>query len=220
MRLLKFSFEVIYVKGTELMMLILCQELLIPSQLSLMQMQLMMPHFIYTISCLTITNIFSKTHTNRKTKPFCSKHCNNHEWPSTWKDCPIKLWRFWIHHDDLTKINVILKGSRIDIPPLLQLDILQCILEGPYWEEKCKWRAQKVLFWPQMNKNVKAMWQKCKTCSKYAPSKPKELMILHEVPTYPWQKLGTDLFKLIKVIWLLQIIIHYGQMFTCLHACK
>ena len=97
---------------------------------------------------------------------------------------------------------------------------IQCILEGPFWEEKCKWRAQKVLFWPQMNKNVKAMWQKCKTCSKYAPSKPKELMILHEVPTYPWQKLGTDLFKLIKVIWLLQIIIHYGQMFTCLHACK
>ena len=136
------------------------------------------------------------------------------------KDCPIKLWRFWIHHDDLTKINVILKGSRIVIPPLLQLDILQCILEGPFWEEKCKWRAQKVLFWPQMNKNIKVMWQKCKTCSKYAPSKPKELMILHEVPTYPWQKLGTDLFKPIKVTWLLQIIIHYGQMFICLHASK
>ena len=39
------------------------------------------------------------------------------------------------------------------------------------------------------------MVEKCSTCIKYQPKQRSEPLQPHEIPNYPWQKIGTDLFS-------------------------
>ena len=40
------------------------------------------------------------------------------------------------------------------------------------------------------------MVNKCSACLKHKPSKPKEPLQPHSIPTRPWEKVGSDLFQL------------------------
>ena len=49
--------------------------------------------------------------------------------------------------------------------------------------------------WPGLNNQIEQVIQQCETCLRYMPAKPKELLLPHEVPSHPWQKIGSDLFQ-------------------------
>ena len=55
--------------------------------------------------------------------------------------------------------------------------------------------ARQSVFWPGLNNQIEQMIRQCETCVKYLPSNVKEPLQPHEIPTRPWQKLGTDLFQ-------------------------
>ena len=45
-----------------------------------------------------------------------------------------------------------------------------------------------------MNAEITDFIQKCDTCMAYQSNQPKEPLICHEVPSRPWEKIGTDIF--------------------------
>ena len=117
-------------------------------------------------------------------------------WPNTRKECPNNAQPYWDFRGDITKIKgLMLYRDRIIIPKVLRNEILTKIHEGHLGMDKCKRRARQSVFWPGLNNQIEQMVQRCETCLKYLPSKVKEPLQPHEVPTRPWQKLGTDLFS-------------------------
>ncbi|XP_040915366.1 uncharacterized protein K02A2.6-like [Toxotes jaculatrix] len=78
----------------------------------------------------------------------------------------------------------------------MRQDMLQRIHEGHLGVEKCKRRAREAVYWPGINKDIEEMIQKCETCLKHRYKQTKEPMLITDLPTAPWQKVGTDLFHL------------------------
>jgi len=58
----------------------------------------------------------------------------------------------------------------------------------------CKKRAKELVYWPGMNKQIEDVVNKCSAYLTYKKKPAKEPMIMHEVPSLPWSKVGTDLF--------------------------
>lgn len=54
-------------------------------------------------------------------------------------------------------------------------------------------RANELVFWPFMNKDIERMINKCETCQKYMRNTIKEPIIFHDIPQLRWTKLGMDI---------------------------
>lgn len=117
-------------------------------------------------------------------------------WPDSIKSVPAPLRKYWSFRDELSVENgVILKGDRIMIPPELQRRILEQLHQGHQGMEKCKLRAKETVFWIDINADIEKLVGECSTCQKFQKSQQKESLLPHEIPAYPWQVLGTDLFQ-------------------------
>ena len=76
----------------------------------------------------------------------------------------------------------------------LQQEMLKIILERHLGVEKYKRCARRVLYWLNMNNDIKELELRCKTCNTHQPSQTKEPIMLYHIPSKPWSKLGADLF--------------------------
>ena len=107
--------------------------------------------------------------------------------------CPL----FYNIRGELSVVDgLLLKKNRIVIPQQLRQDLLQRIHEGHLGVEKCKRRARDTVYWPGINKDIERMISRCETCQKHRNKQPKEPMVLADVTTAPWHKVGMDLFHL------------------------
>ena len=52
------------------------------------------------------------------------------------------------------------------------------------------------MYWPRMNEEVKEFISRCEVCRVYQDKQQKELLIGHDIPSRPWQRVGSDLFEL------------------------
>ena len=120
-------------------------------------------------------------------------------WPKDRRKCKPNLQPYWKHQAEISYAKgILLKGDRIIVPESLRRSILDSIHEGHQGMDKCKRRARQSVFWPSMNNEIEQKVRKCKACSKLLPSKEREELQTHELPTRPWQKVGTDLFEYAK----------------------
>ena len=55
-------------------------------------------------------------------------------------------------------------------------------------------RANKSIYWPGIHNHIKIKRENCKNCSYYAPSQPKEPLILTPQPEWPFQQICGDYF--------------------------
>ena len=118
-------------------------------------------------------------------------------WPDEHRNCPKILRDYWPMRDELSIENgVIFKGCRTVIPGSMYSYILENLHAGHQGMVKTKLRAKTAVFWPKINKDIEEMCSQCHTCQKHAKSNAKETLKHQEVPTRPWQMIGTDLFKL------------------------
>ena len=117
-------------------------------------------------------------------------------WPKSVRECQPSIQPFWAVKGHLTEIQgLIFFNDRVVIPKDLRRDILQKLHTGHLGIEKCKRRARESVFWPNINNEIEQVVRKCQKCLNYLPSKPKENMLSHEVPSQPWQKVASDLFS-------------------------
>ena len=115
------------------------------------------------------------------------------DWPKK-HDIPLQLKPYWQARGQLTvHNNLLLYGPRIVIPAPWQKEILSKIHEGHQGIQKCRLRASMSAWWPGISKHIKDLIQQCPTCVKES-SPNKEPLIPTDLPDYPWQKIGTDIF--------------------------
>jgi len=74
-------------------------------------------------------------------------------------------------------------------------DIVERIHQAHQGVEKCQLRARSCVFWPEINKDIEGRVPKCEVCQESQNTQAKETLESHEVPTRPWQVVGTDLFS-------------------------
>ena len=74
--------------------------------------------------------------------------------------------------------------------------MLQQIHKRHLGNEKCKFQARDVIYWPRINADIADMVQQCPTCISNHPKQIAESIQAHEVPDIPWYKVGVDFFVL------------------------
>ena len=116
-------------------------------------------------------------------------------WPGKRQQVPVHLRKYWAYRDELSIENgLILKGERVIIPESQRSDIIERIHQAHQGVDKCRLRAKSCVFWPNISKDIESRVQKCEICQERQNSQAHETLEPHEVPTRPWQVLGTDLF--------------------------
>ena len=105
--------------------------------------------------------------------------------------------------------NLLLYNDRIVVPLSLQNETLQRLHEGHQGIQRCKLRAKTSVWWPGISRQMEQI-QNCHTCAKEVNCR-KEPLMPTELPEFPWQVVGSDLFELRGVHYLL--IVDYFSRF-------
>ena len=118
-------------------------------------------------------------------------------WPDLRSECPKPILDFWNHRDELSVADdLIFRGQTLLIPKSLRQQMIESVHTGHMGTQKCLQRAKDVMFWPGMAKQICDYVLSCSICLSNRNSNQKEPLTLHEIPSRPWQKLGSDLFSL------------------------
>ena len=90
--------------------------------------------------------------------------------------------------------GLLLRGSRLVIPPSLRPDILNKIHTGHQGITKCRRRIAQTVWWPGIAKDLENLISKCSICCRQKPQHS-EPLLTSPLPDHPWQKVATDLFE-------------------------
>ena len=105
------------------------------------------------------------------------------------------LRKYWAYRNELSIQNgLILKGEGVLVPVSQRSDVIERIDQAHQGVDKCRLRAKSCVFWPNFNNDIESRVQKCEICQERQNSQARETLEQHEVPTRPWQVIGTDLF--------------------------
>ena len=118
-------------------------------------------------------------------------------WPDLRTECPKQILDFWNHRDELSAADdLIFRGQTLLIPNALRQQLVESVHTGHMDTQKCLQRAKDVMFWPGMAKQISDYVLSCSICLNNRNANQEEPLTPHEIPTRPWQKLGSDLFSL------------------------
>ena len=127
-------------------------------------------------------------------------------WPERQRDVAQPLRKYWSYRDELSiEDGIIIKGDRIVVPQACRRDILNTIHEGHLGITKCQLRAKTSVFWHNINKDIEGIVKSCPQCQEHGKTQPRKPLQPHEIPTGPWQVLGTDIFTLYGEDYLLTV---------------
>ena len=117
---------------------------------------------------------------------------------------------FWEKRGELTvNEELLLCGTRIVIPTLLQEQTLEKLHQGHQGIERCRLRAQISVWWPGISREIVRMIERCPQCSRDRVLN-REPLIPTSLPHHPWQKVGSDLFMRDDVTYLL-VVDYYSR---------
>ena len=88
------------------------------------------------------------------------------------------------------------RGEQLVVPLSLRKDMLNQLHSSHIGIGGCVRCARKILYWPQMSVEIRDFVSRCTICQTYRPEQACEELQPHELPSCPWQKIGTDLFVL------------------------
>ena len=78
----------------------------------------------------------------------------------------------------------------------MQEEMLKKIYESHMGINKCKSRANDVLFWIGMASQIEDFISKCSICQEYQKIQSKEPMIETDLPERSWSKVAADIFHM------------------------
>ena len=90
--------------------------------------------------------------------------------------------------------GLLMRGSRIVIPPSLRRQILDRIHGSHQGITKCRERARQSVWWPGIAKEIETMVRNCSECCKAQRQRAQPLTPT-PLPQLPWQKVASDLFE-------------------------
>ena len=121
------------------------------------------------------------------------------EWP-TKNNIDIAVGPYWKVRSELSIHNkLLLHGKQIVVPKSPHQETLSKIHQGHQGIEQCHLRAKSSVWWPGLSQQIKHLIEQS-----VKNSTPKsQPLIPSELPDYPWQRVGTDLFVVKGVNYLL-----------------
>ena len=90
--------------------------------------------------------------------------------------------------------GLLLRGSRIVIPPTMRAEVLHTLHGSHQGVSKCRERAKQAVWWPGISTQIEALVANCVTCARERRN-PAEPLVYTPFPAYPWQKVAMDLFE-------------------------
>ena len=115
-------------------------------------------------------------------------------WPNSIQDLPHNVRSFWSCRDEISIDNgILMKGTALIIPHSLQHEILSQLHYGHLGIVKTRLRAKNTVYWTNINKDRESVIKGCDVCQEHKPRQTYKTLICHEIPSRPWQILGTDL---------------------------
>ena len=87
-----------------------------------------------------------------------------------------------------------LEGTRIAIPESLQPVVLKQLHYAHQGAEKCKLRAERLVFRANIDHDIEKLVKSCLPCQHYQKLNVNEPLLLYDVRQYPWLTLGSDVF--------------------------
>ena len=126
--------------------------------------------------------------------------------PAYMRDLHNDVRPFWSFRDELcVEDGVILKGSRVIVPEQLQQQYLTEVHTGHQGITRSQQRVKSSIYWPGIDKDIEKVIRDCELCQRYQASQPPEkpLPVADDLPNVPWHTLGTDMFTLDGVDYLL-----------------
>ena len=91
------------------------------------------------------------------------------------------------------------------IPETERKVTLSVLHMGHYAVDKMNLRARETVYWQGISEDIKATYQRCTICAKFARMVQKETLKCTETPLHSWDKLGWDIFQLKGVHYLLTV---------------
>ena len=89
-------------------------------------------------------------------------------WPSQRKSLPTELYDYFKVRDELaTQDGIIFKGPKCVIPMRLRPKIKEKLHRSHIGIQGCLRRALEVVYWPNMNRELKDFISKCETCNTF-----------------------------------------------------
>lgn len=103
---------------------------------------------------------------------------------------------YYKHRNDISQINgVLLHKKQIIMPDSWRKSCLKNLHMGHLGINKSKSRAKETVWWPNINKHIEDLIQNCEICLKNRNDRS-EPLISSETPQRPWEVVGTDLFEI------------------------
>ena len=126
------------------------------------------------------------------------KHTITFGWPHTVQGLPKELQAYWTFREEMTiEDGLILKATRIVIPPSMIESTLLQLHKGHLGFTKCYNHAKQTVYWPNLRKELEELVLNCQLCLKHsqAKRKPKPTPSFgQEILVVPWTKLASDIF--------------------------
>jgi hypothetical protein len=125
-------------------------------------------------------------------------------WPDRVQNCDARLKTYWTYKESIScEAGLLYKGARVIVPERKVQQILAELHTAHQGEEKTLSLARENVFWSGMKTDICTLIKTCEICQKFRPCQQKELLMPHDVPAGPWEKLGMDIFELKGVHYLL-----------------
>lgn len=118
-------------------------------------------------------------------------------WPSFKKACPSRGLPFWRLRNSLTVAQGLLfYVDRLVVPVSLRREVLDQLHVAHQGVTKTLQRAQQAVFWPGLRRRVEDRCLSCEPCRSVEKRGKKEPLLPSEIPRFPFEKVGIDLFQL------------------------
>ncbi|XP_064629293.1 uncharacterized protein K02A2.6-like [Lineus longissimus] len=116
-------------------------------------------------------------------------------WPETKDTVPYAVRDYYNFRDEMSvQDGYIFKGHRLVVPEKCRPEIIKRIHSSHIGLQGCLRRARECVYWPRLFNDLKALADRCETCSTFQAKQPKETMVPHQTPTRPWELVACDLF--------------------------
>ena len=115
--------------------------------------------------------------------------------PTSRNDLKDELRVYWPVRDRLSMLNdSIMMGDRVVIPAAHRKTVMNALHAAHQGASSMIARAQRAVYWPGIDADIRNKRFTCKVCNETAPSNPKEPLRPSPSPDYPYQQVCLDFF--------------------------
>lgn len=116
-------------------------------------------------------------------------------WPTERKACASRALPYFNLRASLSEAEgIVMYGSRVVVPVALRSCVLNALHAAHQGVTKTVQRAQNSVFWPGLRKQIEDRCMSCDSCLRAEGEGKKEPLHPFEIPAYPFQTIGIDLF--------------------------